>query len=222
MIAVDSENVAPCYLPSVDRLVPSPAVTIRRVYGHTINFSDIPASYDVRTTRTKSKNATDIQMICDILDCVYTYRNIPRVYLVTGDADFIDLILTLRRHNVKTTVLSLPNNTSRQMMEVCDMHFFIVDTKSASAGNGAQVSTSLSPPVQQQQVKQIQPEETDLMASFVRDINNTLKSNGKIRVKTLRRRWKKLSGKKNLKEFGQFLKSRWLWTDGDKYVRRKA
>lgn len=215
MIAVDSENVAPCYLPSVDRLVPSSAVTIRRLYGHTINLSDIPASYDVRTTRTKSKNATDIQMICDILDCVYTYRNISRVYLVTGDADFIDLILTLRRHNVKTTVLSLPNNTSRQMMEVCDMHFFI-------AGEGVKVSTSLSPPVQQQQVKQIQPEETDRMSSFVCDINNTLKSNGKIRVKTLRRRWKKLSGKKNLKEFGPFLKSHWLWADGDKYVRQKA
>lgn len=98
------------------RFVPSGSFVISKVYADWERFPGAPAELQrlavepvyvgaKRTVGTGdervgvAKNAADIQLALDAQELVFTRKAIGRFVLMSGDYDFVPLVLHLKRHN---------------------------------------------------------------------------------------------------------------------------
>ncbi|MFT7005311.1 MAG: uncharacterized LabA/DUF88 family protein [Sulfurimonas sp.] len=98
---IDSDNVSSKYIESIfDDLSQYGTVNIRRAYGDWKDnklqgWENILQDYNIQPIQqfayTKGKNATDIAMIIDIMDTMYT-KELEAVVLITSDSDFTPIV----------------------------------------------------------------------------------------------------------------------------------
>ena len=98
---IDCDNVSSKYIESIfDDLSQYGTVNIRRAYGdwkdkQLYGWENILQDYNIKPIQqfayTKGKNATDIAMIIDIMDILYT-KELEAVVLITSDSDFTPIV----------------------------------------------------------------------------------------------------------------------------------
>ncbi|MBC3798090.1 NYN domain-containing protein [Acetobacterium tundrae] len=103
-LLIDVDNVSAKYVKSIfDELNAFGTVSIRRIYGNwkrTYGWNeDILLEYSIQPIQqfdyTKGKNATDMAMVIDAMDILYTHH-IDVFCIVTSDSDFTKLAMRLR------------------------------------------------------------------------------------------------------------------------------
>lgn len=60
----------------------------------------------------------DVEIACAAFSLVS--RKIDKIYLVTGDSDFVPLVVLLKSNGISVAILSFPHNTSRLLKDVAD------------------------------------------------------------------------------------------------------
>lgn len=98
---IDCDNVSYKYIESIiDDLSQYGTVNIRRAYGDwkdkkLYGWENSLQDYNIKPIQqfayTKGKNATDIAMIIDIMDILYT-KELEAVVLITSDSDFTPIV----------------------------------------------------------------------------------------------------------------------------------
>ena len=98
---IDCDNVSSKYIESIfDDLSQYGTVNIRRAYGDWKDkklhgWENILQDYNIKPIQqfayTKGKNATDIAMIIDIMDILYT-KELEAIVLITSDSDFTPIV----------------------------------------------------------------------------------------------------------------------------------
>jgi len=98
---IDCDNVSSKYIESIfDDLSQYGTVNIRRAYGDwkdkkLYGWENILQDYNIKPIQqfayTKGKNATDIAMIIDIMDILYT-KDLEAIVLITSDSDFTPIV----------------------------------------------------------------------------------------------------------------------------------
>lgn len=98
---IDSDNVSAKYIESIfDDLSQYGTVNIRRAYGNwkdkkLYGWENVLQDYNIQPIQqfayTKGKNATDIAMIIDIMDILYT-KELEAIVLITSDSDFTPIV----------------------------------------------------------------------------------------------------------------------------------
>jgi len=98
---IDCDNVSAKFIESIfDDLSQYGTVNIRRAYGDWKDkklyaWENILQDYNIKPIQqfayTKGKNATDIAMIIDIMDILYT-KELEAVVLITSDSDFTPIV----------------------------------------------------------------------------------------------------------------------------------
>ena len=99
---VDCDNVSAKYIGSIlNHLSKFGVVNIRRAYGNwksknLAKWEKILIEYAITPVQqfdyTKGKNATDIAMVIDIMDLLYT-KKLSAIALVTSDSDFTPIVI---------------------------------------------------------------------------------------------------------------------------------
>jgi len=98
---IDCDNVSAKYIESIfDDLSQYGTVNIRRAYGNwkdkqLNSWENVLQDYNIQPIQqfayTKGKNATDIAMIIDIMDILYT-KELEAIVLITSDSDFTPIV----------------------------------------------------------------------------------------------------------------------------------
>jgi len=98
---IDCDNVSSKYIEGIfDDLSQYGTVNIRRAYGDWKDrklqgWENILQDYNIKPIQqfayTKGKNATDIAMIIDIMDILYT-KELEAIVLITSDSDFTPIV----------------------------------------------------------------------------------------------------------------------------------
>jgi len=98
---IDCDNVSSKYIESIfDDLSQYGTVNIRRAYGDWKDkklhgWENILQDYNIKPIQqfayTKGKNATDIAMIIDVMDILYT-KELEAIVLITSDSDFTPIV----------------------------------------------------------------------------------------------------------------------------------
>lgn len=98
---IDCDNVSSKYIESIfDDLSQYGTVNIRRAYGDwkdkkLYGWENILQEYNIQPIQqfayTKGKNATDIAMIIDIMDILYS-KELEAIVLITSDSDFTPIV----------------------------------------------------------------------------------------------------------------------------------
>jgi|GEM_PF-5523600 len=70
------------------------------------------------------KQGNDIMITADAMEVVFTRPNINVFLFVTGDADFIPLVLKLKEYGKLVVIISSKNNTALALARVCDSFAF--------------------------------------------------------------------------------------------------
>lgn len=98
---IDCDNVSSKYIESIfEDLSQYGTVNIKRAYGDwkdkkLIGWEKVLHEYNIKPIQqfayTKGKNATDIAMIIDIMDILYT-KDLEAIVLITSDSDFTPIV----------------------------------------------------------------------------------------------------------------------------------
>ena len=140
---IDCDNVSSKYIESIfDDLSQYGTVNIRRAYGDWKDkklhgWENILQDYNIKPIQqfayTKGKNATDIAMIIDIMDILYT-KNLEAVVLITSDSDFTPIVtrilsdgLTVYGYGEAKTPMAFVNACS-QFIYVEKLNVLLEDT----------------------------------------------------------------------------------------------
>jgi len=70
------------------------------------------------------KKGNDISITVDAMEVAFSRHNIGVFVFVTGDADFIPLVLKLKEYGKTVIIISSKNNTSLMLAKVCDSFVF--------------------------------------------------------------------------------------------------
>ncbi len=73
----------------------------------------------IHVPRSK-KNSADISLITHATEMIFQYPHINRYILLTGDADFRPLLLTLRKHGKDILIICDSNNASEDLLSLAD------------------------------------------------------------------------------------------------------
>ncbi len=88
-----------------------------------------------------NKNAADMRMAMDASVLVAENHRIEQCILVTGDADFIPLILDLKRRGIEVVVIGVRAHTKTVMLRYCDRFEYFEDLVVASEIEGDNISS---------------------------------------------------------------------------------
>ncbi len=107
-------------------------VVKKRAYGDWVRdalYRPEMASYSVELIdrprfNLSDKQGNDITITVDAMEVVFTRPNINVFVFVTGDADFIPLVLKLKEYGKFVVIIASKNNTSLLLAKVCDRFTF--------------------------------------------------------------------------------------------------
>jgi hypothetical protein len=107
-------------------------VVKKRAYGDWVRdalYRPEMSSYSVELIdrprfNLSDKQGNDITITVDAMEVVFTRPNINVFVFVTGDADFIPLVLKLKEYGKFVVIIASKNNTSLLLAKVCDRFIF--------------------------------------------------------------------------------------------------
>ncbi len=74
-----------------------------------------------------AKNAADIQLALDAQELIYSKPNIETFVLISGDYDFVPLILKLHRNSKRVCLSGIRDRTSRDLRQLVGEEFVTID-----------------------------------------------------------------------------------------------
>ncbi len=126
-LLIDADNVSAKYIKIIfDELSSYGTVSIRRVYGNWAKNYDWTQSalleYSIQPIQqfdyTKGKNATDMLMVIDAMDILYS-GNVDGFCIVTSDSDFTKLAMRLREDRMYVIGMG-ESKTPAALVKACD------------------------------------------------------------------------------------------------------
>ncbi|MBJ6724497.1 NYN domain-containing protein [Geomesophilobacter sediminis] len=89
-------------------------ILIRRCYLNPSSFADFRPYFtksafeviDCPPLTSRGKTSTDVHMVMDILETLHHYPSIDEFIILSGDADFTPVLIKLRKHDRRTSVLA--------------------------------------------------------------------------------------------------------------------
>ncbi|GFO55548.1 hypothetical protein GMSM_25550 [Geomonas sp. Red276] len=90
-------------------------ILIRRCYLNPSSFADFRPYFtkaafeviDCPPLTSRGKTSTDVHMVMDILETLHHYPSIDEFIVLSGDADFTPVLIKLRKHDRRTSVLAV-------------------------------------------------------------------------------------------------------------------
>ncbi|WP_201780288.1 NYN domain-containing protein [Acetobacterium bakii] len=131
-LLIDVDNVSAKYVKSIfDELNAFGTVSIRRIYGNwkrTYGWNeDMLLEYSIQPIQqfdyTKGKNATDMAMVIDAMDILYTHK-IDVFCIVTSDSDFTKLAMRLRESQAYVIGMG-ESKTPLALTKACNKFFHL-------------------------------------------------------------------------------------------------
>lgn len=126
-LLIDADNVSAKYVKIIfDELSSYGTVSIRRIYGNWAKNYDWNESalleYSIQPIQqfdyTKGKNATDMLMVIDAMDILYS-GNVDGFCIVTSDSDFTKLAMRLREDRMYVIGMG-ESKTPAALVKACD------------------------------------------------------------------------------------------------------
>ncbi len=126
-LLIDADNVSAKYIKIIlDELGSYGTVSIRRVYGNWAKSYDwnesVLLEYSIQPIHqfdyTKGKNATDMLMVIDAMDILYS-GNVDGFCIVTSDSDFTKLAMRLREDRMYVIGMG-ESKTPAALVKACD------------------------------------------------------------------------------------------------------
>jgi hypothetical protein len=74
-----------------------------------------------------AKNAADIQLALDAQELVYTKRSMKNYILISGDYDFVPLVILLHSHSKKVCVSGISRRTNKELRDLVGGDFVYLD-----------------------------------------------------------------------------------------------
>jgi len=74
-----------------------------------------------------AKNAADIQLALDAQELIYTKRSIKNYILISGDYDFVPLVIRLHGHSKKVCVSGISRSTNKELKGLVGEDFVYLD-----------------------------------------------------------------------------------------------
>jgi len=120
-------------------------IAVSMAYGdwtrtHLKKSSEVLAdhSFEMIHVPKSKKNSADITLITHAIEIIFQYPHIRRLILVTGDADFRPLLLSLRKHGIETIIICDSKSASEDLLLLADSYKdyrdLIPDTLDESGG----------------------------------------------------------------------------------------
>lgn len=110
---IDADNIS---YKNIEELVKKDfkSFIIKKIYGdwsktELKNWSKKVIEYGfepIQCFRTNKKQTTDIRLITDIINDIYTNDNIKKIYLATSDIDFSYVCILVKKKNIEIEILS--------------------------------------------------------------------------------------------------------------------
>ena len=130
---IDAENISHKKLePIIEKIYKYGKITVRRIYGdwtnHSMkNWNEELLKFSFRPIQkfkyTKSKNSSDIALVIDAMDILYS-KNVDCFVLVSSDSDFTGLTSRIRESNL--TVIGVgEKKTPEALIKSCDVFEFV-------------------------------------------------------------------------------------------------
>lgn len=136
-IFIDGDNISPKYFSIINELIKKRGkIIIKKVYGdftedNMKNWKKISINFGIEPImvwREKNKNSSDIKMVSDIMEILFTFSYLKNFVLVTGDYDFRDLCRKIIMFNKNVIGISCyQKSTSQYLKNFCN-EFFILDS----------------------------------------------------------------------------------------------
>lgn len=126
-LLIDADNVSAKYVKIIfDELSSYGTVSIRRIYGNWAKNYDwnesVLLEYSIQPIHqfdyTKGKNATDMLMVIDAMDLLYS-GNVDGFCIVTSDSDFTKLAMRLREDRMYVIGMG-ESKTPAALVKACD------------------------------------------------------------------------------------------------------
>ncbi|MCM1334793.1 MAG: NYN domain-containing protein [Bacteroides sp.] len=126
-LMIDADNVSAKYVKIIfDELSSYGTVSIRRIYGNWAKNYDwnesVLLEYSIQPIHqfdyTKGKNATDMLMVIDAMDLLYS-GNVDGFCIVTSDSDFTKLAMRLREDRMYVIGMG-ESKTPAALVKACD------------------------------------------------------------------------------------------------------
>jgi uncharacterized LabA/DUF88 family protein len=120
-------------------------VIIGKAYGDWERFAGVPAalqreqiepvyigakrkfSHDSGYRPGVAKNAADIQLALDAQDMMFTRENINTFILISGDYDFVPLVIRLHNNSKRVCISGILAHTSRDLRDLVEQDFVSID-----------------------------------------------------------------------------------------------
>ena len=141
-LLIDADNVSPKYISGIlSELSKYGKITIRRMYGdwsqdRLHSWMRCASSYSLtpvmQPNNTPGKNASDIGLIIDAMDILYT-GDVQGFCLVSSDGDFNKLATRLREAG--KTVIGMGEKKTPESFRVSCERFFFLDVINSTAGD---------------------------------------------------------------------------------------
>ncbi len=104
-------------------------IAVAMAYGdwtrtHLKKSSEILAdhSFEMIHVPKSKKNSADITLITHAIELIFQYPHIRHLVLVTGDADFRPLLLSLRKHGIETIIICDSKSASEDLLLLADSY----------------------------------------------------------------------------------------------------
>ncbi|HDP95225.1 MAG TPA: NYN domain-containing protein [Candidatus Aminicenantes bacterium] len=126
-------------------------IAVAMAYGdwtrtHLKKSSEILAdhSFEMIHVPKSKKNSADITLITHAIELIFQYPHIRHLVLVTGDADFRPLLLSLRKHGIETIIICDSKSASEDLLMLADSYKdyrdLIPDTLDESGGEESETT----------------------------------------------------------------------------------
>jgi uncharacterized protein (TIGR00288 family) len=79
-------------------------------------------SFEMIHVPKSKKNSADMTLITHAIELIFQYPHIKTMILVTGDADFRPLLLSLRKHGIYTIIICDSNSASEDLLLLADAY----------------------------------------------------------------------------------------------------
>lgn len=130
---IDCDNVSAKYTENIfDDLSQYGTVNIRKAYGNwkdpkLVGWENILQDYNIQPIQqfayTQNKNASDIAIVIDVLDALYT-KNIDAIALLTSDSDFTPIVTRVLADG-KTVFGYGEEKTPKALVNACSQFIFM-------------------------------------------------------------------------------------------------
>ena len=136
-IFIDGDNISPKYFSIINELIKKRGkIIIKKVYGdftedNMKNWKKISINFGIEPImvwREKNKNSSDIKMVSDIMEILFTFSYLKNFVLVTGDYDFRDLCRKIIMFNKNVIGISCHKKSTSQYLKNFCNEFFILDS----------------------------------------------------------------------------------------------